>query len=310
MTATTARTSTRSTPMLFSRQRQLLQLLDALGGTSGMLDFQKLLFLYCQESSTGEAPYDFVPYKFGAFSFTSYADRRKLIERGLLEDEDGWQITAEGRKIIGRTMDMQLAAFAKRHCGLHGDALVADTYRRFPFFATRSEIAERVLKGDDAALARIKAVRTKATGPALSTIGYEGHTLESYLTILLKSGVTILCDVRRNPISRKYGFSKNTLARGCEGVGIRYEHLPELGIASEQRQSLDTQADYDALFADYERTWLPKQGSALKKIQGWIEAGERVTLTCYEHQPNQCHRHCVAEALAGKASKDLTAKHL
>ena len=310
MTATTARTSTRSTPMLFSRQRQLLQLLDALGGTSGMLDFQKLLFLYCQEASTGEAPYDFVPYKFGAFSFTSYADRRKLIERGLLEDEDGWQITAEGRKIIGRTMDMQLAAFAKRHRGLHGDALVADTYRRFPFFATRSEIAERILKGDDAALARIKAVRAKATGPALSTIGYEGHTLESYLTILLKSGVTILCDVRRNPISRKYGFSKNTLARGCEGVGIRYEHLPELGIASEQRQSLDTQADYDALFADYERTWLPKQGAALKKIQGWMDAGDRVTLTCYEHQPNQCHRHCVAEALEGERSKEVTAKHL
>lgn len=310
MTATTARTSTRTTPMLFSRQRQLLQLLDALGGTSGMLDFQKLLFLYCQEASTGEAPYDFVPYKFGAFSFTSYADRRKLIERGLLEDEDGWQITAEGRKIIGRTMDMQLAAFAKRHRSLHGDALVADTYRRFPFFATRSEIAERVLKGDDAALARIKAVRAKATGPALSTIGYEGHTLESYLTVLLKSGVTILCDVRRNPISRKYGFSKNTLARGCEGVGIRYEHLPELGIASEQRQSLDTQADYDALFADYERTWLPKQGAALKKIQGWMDAGDRVTLTCYEHQPNQCHRHCVAEALEGKSSKELTAKHL
>lgn len=310
MTSATARTSTRSTPMLFSRQRQLLQLLDALGGTSGMLDFQKLLFMYCQESSTGEAPYDFVPYRFGAFSFTSYADRRKLIERGLLEDEDGWRITAEGRRVIGRTTGMQLADFAKRHHGLHGDALVADTYRRFPFFATRSEIAERVLKDDETALARIKAVRIKAIGPALSTIGYEGHTLESYLTLLLKSGVTILCDVRRNPISRKYGFSKNTLARGCEGVGIRYEHLPELGIASEQRQSLDTQADYDALFADYERTWLPKQGAALKKIRSWIDAGERVTLSCYEHQPNQCHRHCVAEALEGQASKDLTAKHL
>lgn len=310
MTATTARTSAHSTPMLFSRQRQLLQLLDALGGTSGMLDFQKLLFLYCQEESTGEAPYDFVPYKFGAFSFTSYADRRKLIERGLLKDEDGWHITDDGRKVIGSTTDMQLTAFAKRHRGLHGDALVADTYRRFPFFATRSEIAERVLKGDDTALARIMAVRSKTTGSSLSTIGYEGHTLESYLTILLKSGVTLLCDVRRNPISRKYGFSKNTLARGCEGVGIRYEHLPELGIASEQRQSLDTEADYDALFADYERTWLPKQGAALKKIQGWIDAGERVTLTCYEHQPNRCHRHCVAEAIAGGASMDLTAKHL
>lgn len=310
MTTTTARTSTRSTPMLFSRQRQLLQLLDALGGTSGMLDFQKLLFLYCQEPSTSEAPYDFVPYKFGAFSFTSYADRRKLIERGLLEDEDGWHITGEGRKTIGRTMDMQLAAFARRHRDLHGDALVADTYRRFPFFAIRSEIAERILDGDAAALTRIKAMRMKATGPALSTIGYEGHTLESYLVTLLKSGVTLLCDVRRNPISRKYGFSKNTLARGCEGVGIRYEHLPELGIASEQRQSLDTQADYDALFDDYECTWLPKQGAALKKIESWMSAGDRVTLTCYEHLPNQCHRHCVAEALEGNVGRELTAKHL
>jgi len=47
---------------VFERQRKLLQLLDALGGSAGNLDFQKLLFLYCQELSSG-APYDFVPYK-------------------------------------------------------------------------------------------------------------------------------------------------------------------------------------------------------------------------------------------------------
>jgi uncharacterized protein (DUF488 family) len=212
--------------------------------------------------------------------------------------------------VIGRTPDMHLAMFARRHRDLRGDALVADTYRRFPFFAIRSEIAERILKGDASALARIVALRAKPTGPALHTIGYEGHTLENYLNVLIKSGITLLCDVRRNPISRKYGFSRNTLARGCEGVGIRYEHLPELGIASEQRQGLATQADYDALFDDYERTWLPKQGDTLKKIRGWIDAGERVALTCYEHQPNQCHRHCVAEALEARFGKELTAKHL
>lgn len=91
--------------MLFSRQRQLLQLLDALGGTSEMPDFQKLLFLYCQESPAGEAPYDFVPYRFGAFSFTSYADRRKLVECGLLADEDGWRSTTEGRKAAERAAE-------------------------------------------------------------------------------------------------------------------------------------------------------------------------------------------------------------
>jgi uncharacterized protein (DUF488 family) len=193
---------------------------------------------------------------------------------------------------------------------VQGDALVADTYRRFPFFATRSEIAARVLGDDAAALARIDAERDGASGPSLSTIGYEGHSLESFLTTLLRGGVTVLCDVRRNPLSRKYGFSKTTLARGCEGVGLRYEHIPELGIASDRRKALETQADYDALFAQYERRWLPKQGAALEEIQAWIRQGDRVALTCYEHQPSQCHRGCVARAIEARSGMRLTARHL
>lgn len=69
------------------RQKRLLSLLDSLGGRAGNLDFQKLLFLYCQEVSASPV-YEFVPYKFGAFSFTSYADRRKLVEQGFLEDDE------------------------------------------------------------------------------------------------------------------------------------------------------------------------------------------------------------------------------
>ena len=57
-----------------SRQRYLVQLLEAIGGPVGNLDFQKLLFLHCQEEGAS-APYEFVPYMYGAFSFTSYADR-------------------------------------------------------------------------------------------------------------------------------------------------------------------------------------------------------------------------------------------
>lgn len=304
-----ARAGSRTTPMLFSRQRRLLQLLGALGGSAGMLDFQKLLFLYCQELKEGTAPYDFVPYKFGAFSFTSYADRRKLVVHGLIEDDDGWQITDAGRKIVANAEDKQLATIARSH-RLRGDDLVAETYRRFPFFATRSEIAERVLKGDAAALARIESMRAPRSKTVLHTIGYEGRSAESYLNTLLESGITILCDVRRNPLSRKFGFAKSTLAQHCEKVGIRYEHLPELGIASQERQALNTQDDYDALFDDYERTWLPHQGAALEAIHAWLVKNERVALTCYEHAPNQCHRHCVAEALEGGFARGLSAVHL
>jgi uncharacterized protein (DUF488 family) len=136
------------------------------------------------------------------------------------------------------------------------------------------------------------------TTGALFTIGYEGRTQDEYLALLTGAGVTLLADVRRNPVSRKKGFSKRTLAQGCAAVGIRYEHLPELGIASEKRKNLATQAAVDALFAEYEQAWLPQQGPALAQLRAWLDAGERMALTCFERAPRDCHRHCVADALA------------
>ena len=103
--------------------------------------------------------------------------------------------------------------------------------------------------------------------------------------------------MRRKAISRKYGFSKTTLERACSGVGIRYEHLPELGIESQRRRSLKTEADFKNLFKTYEQTILPNQGDALEKIRAWLRSGESVALTCFELEAGQCHRHCVANAL-------------
>lgn len=298
--------------MLFERQKNLLALLDALGGEVGSLDFQKLLFLYCRETQATPT-YEFVPYRFGGFSFTSYADKRRLIDAGLLVDEErAWKLTPAGKaraKVDGRVR-MGMDRFARTHASLRGDALVAEAYRRHPYYAIRSEMADRVLVGDKLALLAIEAARPTATRPGLCTIGYEGSTLENYLNRLLRDAVTLLCDVRRNPLSRKYGFSKSTLSKACEGVGIRYEHLPELGIASEERRELHTQADYDALFEVYERESLSKQTAALAKIRGWIEDGERVALTCFEKLPHQCHRHCVAEALEHGGRRRLVTVHL
>lgn len=298
--------------MLFERQRLLLALTDSLGGSVAHTDFQKLLFLYTKEWEA-EASYEFVPYQFGGFSFTSYADKRRLIERELLTaDENRWVLTDAGRRAIRpeKALTARTARFAAAHAGLRGDALIAETYRRHPYYATRSRVAERVLtcQSDRAS---VQAAKPKPRGAGLVTIGYEGRSLEAYLNLLLRDTVTILCDVRRNPLSRKYGFSKSTLKAACESVNIRYEHLPELGIASSERKELETQADYDALFAAYERESLPQQGEALRKIYGWINReGHRVALTCYEAQPCQCHRHCVAEALEKLGKRQLVPLHL
>jgi hypothetical protein len=297
--------------ILFDRQKRLLGLLSALGGDVGNLDFQKLLFLFCQSQPT--PAYEFVPYKFGAFSFSSYADRRKLIERGLVDHDDrSWRLTPEGREVASRLRVgvLEAAAFAHAHRALRGDALVAETYRRFPYFGIRSEIAERILAGDETALAQIARLAPPAVGPGVASIGYEGQSLEGYLNRLIRAGITVPCDVRRNAISRKYGFSKSTLANACASVAIRYEHLPELGIASEQRQGLDQPGVRHALFADYAANLLPHQQPALDRIRGWLTRGESVALTCFERLPKDCHRHCVVDALLPTLGESAQPLHL
>jgi uncharacterized protein (DUF488 family) len=298
--------------MLFERQRLILTLLKTLDGPIGHMDFQKLLFLYTKECE--EKPsYEFVPYRFGGFSFTSYADKRRLIEMGLLEeDEQQWQLTKAGRQEALRrpVSPDRVAQFCRQQARLRGNALIAEVYRRYPYYATRSAILEKVLP-DAKSRQRVVQASCEQSGPAMLTIGYEGKSLEGYLNQLLQAGVTLLCDVRRNPLSRKYGFSKLTLSKACDGVGIRYEHLPELGIASDQRRNLETQTDYDALFARYERDYLPRQKTSLDRVRRWlVDDKQRVALTCFEEKPQQCHRHCVAEAIESHSGRKLKPVHL
>ena len=65
-------------------------MLDALREPVSNMDFQKLLLLYTQECEM-KPTYEFVPYKYGGFSFTSYADKRRLTKAGLLvQDDQQW----------------------------------------------------------------------------------------------------------------------------------------------------------------------------------------------------------------------------
>lgn len=287
------------------RQQLLLGLLGVLGGNVGATDFQKLLFLFCQEqrrtghATTLSSSYDFVPYKRGAFSFTCYADRRRLVERGLLvETEQNWSLSTAGHAVADSVSDSGMGDFARRYRNLRGDALIAESYRKYPYYATRSEIAKRVLGGDREALRRVQATRPKASSSSLMTIGYEGLTLERYLNELIRAGATLLCDVRRNAVSRKYGFSKKTLSRACSGVGLRYVHMPELGIESSLRRTVVTGEDLRDLLAWYRLESLPSASDSLRRIIGWLEAGDSVALTCFEHRAEECHRHCVGDSIS------------
>ena len=86
------------------RQRTLLYLFKLAGGRASRLQTTKWAFvLSCDtESGGGDTFYDFLPYRFGPFSFTLYHEAGKLCQAGLLaEVGEDWEITPSGEREIG-----------------------------------------------------------------------------------------------------------------------------------------------------------------------------------------------------------------
>src|SRR5258707_9359014 len=85
--------------MLFDGQRVLLELLDVLNEPVSSTDFEKLLFLYTGEGEPTPS-YDFVPYRFGCFSFTSYARTPDPISMPLQHTVKLEVVSTAGRSFL------------------------------------------------------------------------------------------------------------------------------------------------------------------------------------------------------------------
>ena len=281
--------------------------MKAFGGRLSGVDFQKYLFLYTQEYERTPS-FEFVPYRFGCFSFQSYADKRRLIEIDVLHDTDEWRLKGVAAQSTIDLGDDLYERFRKKYAHMTGDRLVQEVYRRYPYYAIHSEIAARLMTTAESAA--IEAARPSASRACLFTIGYEGSSFEGYLNRLLKHNVKTLVDVRRNPLSRKYGFSKKTLSETAGKLGIDYIHIPELGIDSEQRQDLNTPADYARLFDRYERNELKQNADALERLRQIAATRKRVAITCFEADVCMCHRGRVAKALSCLPDWSHLIKHI
>ena len=224
------------------------------------------------------------------------------VENPTHKDKKFWKLTEDGqiRLYQKRAIATKFARFRKSY-PLRGMELIADVYRKYPYWAINSTIKDLVLRDDAEALLRIESAWPTTVTP-LASIGYEGRSFENYLNALIRNGIEVLCDVRKNPISRKYGFSRSTLAKACESVGIEYRHFPELGIPSYERTDLKTQSDYDELFARYEKTVLIKAEDSVDAISRLVSDGSCVALTCFEANPAQCHRTRVLREITSRTN--------
>ncbi len=285
-----------------ARQNTIIKILDRLKGATSKLHLVKLAFLLSKESEEPprSAIYEFVPYKYGPYSFTLYYDLAHLDQEGLI------QTTTTDVRLVGPRNDQprdlafgfsaEIDRLLDRYSGIPVSNLVADVYRRYPWYTAKSDdLSKRAVKLPQAPIAIYK-------------VGYEDVMVDGLMNRLLKSGVGRLIDVRCNPVARRFGFHKSTLQRVCTAMGIEYVHMPDLGVPSNRRQDLGDEDSYAKLFDWYESELDKSKRSAVAQAIPLIKS-KPSALMCREADPACCHRSRLAKhiaALTGLPIVELT----
>ena len=142
---------------------------------------------------------------------------------------------------------------------------------------------------------------------AISTIGYEGGTVDAFLRTLREAGVELVLDIRAAPVSRKKGFSKNQLAAHLAEAGIGNRHLRGLGTPKRGREAArgGDRESFERIFLEHmeETEALLDLGEAIALAQA-----QPICLLCLERDPEHCHRMIVANRMVEQTGQKL--KHL
>jgi len=294
---------------MYYRRKILLALLQVYGGKLTKIDFQKYLFLL--NINKTEPYFEFIPYKYGCFSFQANQDMSTLTKYNLVyESEKYWQLKRKINYLAQlKTSDQILISKCyQKFKSLKGNQLIKYVYENYPYYASNSSIAQKVLnKKKYEAAVNSKPSKNEYK---LFTIGYEGKTVEHFTNELINQDIRVLCDIRKNAFSMKYGFSKKQLKFIVENVGIKYIHIPELGIESTKRQDLSTKKDYEKLFKDYEKNILPERTKELEELNKIFITNKRIALMCFEAEHTSCHRSRTVQALAKLHIKPIRVKQL
>lgn len=129
----------------------------------------------------------------------------------------------------------------------------------------------------------------------LFTVGYESTSIDQFVEFLAQKEIDIVVDVRKNPVSRKKGFSKNRLAQNLSDKGIEYLHLPSLGVPTEWRRKAKAKIiTRQKMFQEYVKKVLPKERKDINLIRKLLRE-KKTCLLCFETDPSDCHRRYVSD---------------
>ena len=288
---------------IMKKHKIILAVIGKLGPQLTNTELMNYLFLYTRKQCC--PAFDFVPYKYGCFSFEAYHEISLLLKNGFISFTDQVYSLEPGVSVPDFDDFEDRAAIWHvygNYKELRGMDLLRKNFMVYPYYAVRSTLLDEVLP-DPADQAKVRAAAPQAGPDGFYSIGYQGLTLDQYLNELIRHDVRVLADVRNNPYSMKYGYTGAVFSNAVEKMGIRYISFKELGIESQNRQNLESQADYDRIFAEYEATVLPRETAALARLFKLYMDEKRVAVTCFEKDPKQCHRTRILNKLAADHSE-------
>lgn len=126
---------------------------------------------------------------------------------------------------------------------------------------------------------------------AVLSVGYERRTVEELLELLAAHHIEKVLDVRELPLSRKRGFSKQSLAAHLDAAGIDYLHLRSAG-----NPFRNLKADVERCLELYE-SHLCENPEVIDLLATEME-GTKVAVLCYERLHDSCHRSILLSALS------------
>ena len=269
---------------LTKREKFVLTILKEISKPISKIKFVKLMFLASDNllKKGNDPPYSFIPYKFGPFSFQLYNDLNRLEKKELIcQDEKKIKIMKDIEFNIKNEDFVLLKNIVREFGDYNENKILKFVYSKYPQFKKYQELTENEY--------------FQQTEPILISIGYEGLSIDDFLCQLVTNEIKKVIDVRNNPFSMKYGFSKRALTEILGNFKIEYHHFPKLGILSEFRKNLETYEDYQRLFVKYENE-LENNTEDLEKLKKLCE-NNRVAIMCFEHDPNFCHRTIIIRKL-------------
>lgn len=120
----------------------------------------------------------------------------------------------------------------------------------------------------------------------LFTIGYSGHSADSFVDLVVKNKIDVVCDVRSTPFSAyKPDFSRAAFKAHLNRAGVKYKFFGDLLGARPSDRTC-----YVAGQATYERI---SKSSFFQEGLSRIKAGAQslnLALVCSERDPIECHR--------------------